>query len=173
LYFWGFMMLILPIALLLEVLLPIPLFGMQLHVPWVSAVVVYYALRQKMAGALVVAVVMGALVDAFSFGQPGPGVMVYGVLVYLADRFRRQIVPDAAITAAVFGVATCLGIVFVRLGLLLSDGYGGLSLLRLVSNVVFPVVAGAGVTPLLCAFLDKLHRGLDLLPGEEGQHVNA
>jgi rod shape-determining protein MreD len=173
LYFWALLMLIAPVALLLEVLLPVPFFGMQLRVPWMSAVVVYYALYHKLTPAFVVAVVMGCLLDGFSMSQPGPGVLVYGVLVYLADRFRRQIVAEAAITAAVFGIATCFSIAVLRLGLLVSDHYRGLSLLRGGGNLGFAILAGALVTPWVCLFLNRLHRGLDLLKGEGDQHVNA
>jgi len=172
-YFWGLLLFCMPMALLLEVIFPVPLAGYWVHLPWTSALVVYYALHQKLFVACCAALLGGVLVDGFSLGQPGPALLLYGAIVYLADRFKRQIVPEAPITAAVFGIATCVGGPILRLGVLWSDGHQGLSPLRIGAKLLFAFIAGGILTPLVCILMQALHRGLDLVPDEEGQHVNA
>ena len=172
-YFWGLLLLSAPLVLLLEVLGPIPLFGHWGHLPWVSAWVVYYALHQKLPAACCAALLGGLLVDGFRLGQPGTTLFTYGLTVFLADRFRRQIVPDASITAAVFGMVTSTGVSLFGLGLLLMDAHRGLSPIRVGGKLLFTLVASGVLTPLVCLLLQRVHRALDLVATEEDQHVNA
>ena len=172
-YLWGLLLLSMPAALLLETQLRFSAMGWWVHLPWMHAVVVYYALHQKLPVALTAAFMGGLCVDAYTVGQPGMTVLVYGLMVYLADRFRRQIVAEAFVTAAVFGVATTAALGVLRLGVLWSEGHRGLSVLRVLTQLGFGVVSAAILTPLVGTLMQGIHRGLAIEPGEEDRHVNA
>jgi len=173
LYFWALLLLSAPLALLAEVLVPIPLFGVWGRLPWVTAWVVYYALYQKLPAACCAAALGGLLVDAFRLGQPGTTLLAYGIMVFVADRFRRQIVAEAGITAVVFGMATHLAAVLLGLGLLLLDDFTKLGMGRVVAQLLFAGAAAAVLTPLVCGLLHRIHQGLDLAVTEGEPHVNA
>ncbi len=172
-YSWCLLFLCLPVTLLVQVLVPIRVFGVWQYLPWMHGVVIYYALNHKLSVACTVAILAGLLVDGFTFSQPGMGVFLYGMIVYLAERFRQQIVPEAMITASVFGVVAGSTLVLLRLGILWAEGHQGLTLGRALATLGFAVVSGAICVPAVGYLLQVIHRGLDLRTGEEGQHVNA
>ncbi len=172
-YLWGVFLLSMPAALLLETQLRFLAAGGWVYLPWMHAIVVYYALRHRFPVAFTAAVIGGLGVDAYTVGQPGLAVLVYGIMVYLADRFRRQIVAEAFITAVVFGVATSLVYGLLRIGLLLMDGHRGLSGARILIQLGLGGVTAVIVTPFVGVLMQGIHRGLDAVPEEEGQHVNT
>ena len=172
-YLWGLLLLSLPVALLMELLLPIRLIGGWGFLPWMHGMMIYYALHQKLSVALVAALLGGLLVDCYTLGQPGVAVLLYGIVVYLADRFRRQIIPDAMITAAVFGVAASLGLGLLRLGMLWMDGHRGVTVVGVLAKLGFMACTGALFVPLVVWVMHAMHRALDLVASEGDQHVNA
>jgi len=166
-------MLCIPVALLLEIQFPVPLMGGWGHLPWMHGVVVYYALHQKLSIAFTAAVLGGLFVDAYALGQPGVAVLLYGLVVYFADRFRKQIIAEAFITAIVFGMFTSLGFSLLRLLAIGTDGHHGISVLRMLLQSGFGLVSAAVLTPLVGILMQAIHRGLDIVPEEEGTHVNT
>lgn len=172
-FLWGTLILSMPLAMLLETQFRVPMAGVSIHLPWMHAIVVYYALRHRLPVAFTAALMGGLLMDAYTWGQPGVGVIVYGGIVYLADRFRRQIVSEALVTAVVFGMVTSLTFGILRLGLLYYEGHRGLSAIRVLAQVGGGVLFAALLTPLVSILMQGIHRGLDIVPSEEDQHVNA
>ncbi len=172
-YLWCVFLLCMLVALLLEIQVPIPMMGGWGHLPWIHALVVYYALHQKLPMAFAAAVLGGLCVDAYTVGQPGIAILLYGLVVYLADRFRRQIISDALITAVVFGMFANLGFYLLRLGVIWTEGYRGLSVSRVLVQSGFSLASAAVITPFVGFLMRAIHRGLDLMSAEEGPHVNT
>jgi hypothetical protein len=171
--FWSLLLLSLPVGLLLGVLFPVPFFGEWERLPWISGIVLYYVLHQRQGPAFLAAMLGAIMLDGFSIAQPGSSVLLFGFAWYIADRYRSQIVPDAVITAAVFGAATGLCGMLMGFLILYMDGNTAFRVWRFAGRLVFQVMAGGVLTPLTCLLMQWLHRALGLVAGEELHRVEA
>lgn len=171
--FWSLLFLSLPVGLMLAVILPVPFFGDLERLPWISGIVLYYILHQRQGPAFLAAMLGAILLDGFSTAQPGSTVLLFGLAWYIADRYRSQIIPDAMITAVVFGAATGLCGMLMGFLVLYLDGHTAFHVWRFIGRLVFQVIAGGLLTPLVCLLMQALHRALGLAAGEELQRVEA
>ena len=155
-------------SLLLQLRLPVLAWGgLAGRLPMVSAVVLFYVLTQRPAAGFLVVLLGGFAVDGMSLAQPGTTLLLYTVAFFLAERYRKLIVPDASITAVVFGSLTGVGGFLLQAGLLWHAEAIRIQPLILVFRLLFAAVAGGVVTPLVFAVLQAMHRALDLAQQEE------
>lgn len=161
------------LCLFLQIRFPIPVQGAYMHIPWMHAIVIYYALHHRLRISIVVALIASFLVDGYSLTQPGTTLLAYGLVIIIADRYRQLIVSDAAVTASVFGAGLGLGLCVLQVAALVLAGRQGLSALFVIMKLVLSVVFAAICTPCICSLMRALHRMLDLSELDEGEHVNA
>ncbi len=173
--FWLLLVQALVGALLLQLQLPVLAWGgVAGRLPMVSAVVLFYVLTQRPAAGFLVVLAGGFAVDGVSLAPPGSSLLLYTLAFFVADRYRKLIVPDASITAVVFGALTGVGGVLLQAGLLWQAGAIRIQPVVLLFRVLYAFVAGGLVTPVVFALLQAMHRSLDLVcQEEEAGRVNS
>ncbi len=173
--FWLLLVLSLLVALLLELQLPLVLWpGLAGQIPAVSAVVLYYVLTQHVAVGFVAVLLGGILVDGFSLVPPGAMLLVYTVALYLSDRYRQYLVPDATLTGLVFGAGTGALGVLVQACMAWQAGTLHSRVFPFIWRMGTALLMGGVVTAAGCALLQQLHAALDLTNQEkEDRHVNS
>lgn len=171
--FWILMALMLLLATLLQAHLPGVVFLGGARWPILCAVVLYYALNHRRTAGLVAGLVAGLLMDMLSLVPAGFSVLLFCVMAMVAGRYRRLVLPEAAVTAAFFGGVSGLLYAALLYGVLAPGGLQGCPPVLALARVVGGALTGALAAPVVFLVLARLHRGLDVDDKEEQSRVNA
>jgi rod shape-determining protein MreD len=170
--FWMLLFLSMLTAMLTQALLPGPALLGGARFPVLLGVVLYYALNHKPWIVIIVAFAAGVLQDGLSLVPLGYSALLFCTAAFMAGRYRKLVLSEAAVTAAFFGGVTNLTVALILYVLLSRDGSivcsGGAAALRIVGSGILGVVA----VPAVFVLMTQLHRALDLVE-EEGVDVKA
>lgn len=171
--FWMLMTLVLLSAMLLQAQLPgIALLG-GARWPVLSCVVLYYALNHRRTAGLVAALVAGLLLDMLSLVPAGYSVFMFGVMAMVAGRYRRLVLPEAAVTAAFFGALSGLFYATFLYGVLANGGLQGCPPVLVLARILGGLLMGGVTGPVVFLVMSGLHRELNLEDKEDQGRVNA
>jgi len=143
----------------LQMLLPGLAFLGHARVPFLLAIVIYYALTRKTDVMLTAAFLGGLLQDSLSPLPLGYSVFCFVVVGLVIGRFRNLVVSDAPVTQAFFGgsagalVTLGLYLLLVREGLVACRG--GQVVLKVVGNAITGMAATVAAFNT-ASFLDRL-----------------
>lgn len=171
--FWILMSLVLVMATLLQAHLPGVVYLGGARWPILCAVVLYYALNHRRTAGLVAGLAAGLLLDMLSLVPAGYSVLFFCVMAMVAGRYRRLVLPEAAVTAAFFGGVSGLLYAALLYGVLAQGGLQGGAPVLVLARVMGGALTGALAAPVVFLVMARLHRGLDIEDKEEHSHVNA
>jgi rod shape-determining protein MreD len=142
---------------------PVALLGLA-KVPVLLGVALYYALTRPAGVALGAAFLAGLLQDALSPVPLGHSAFCFVLAAALAGRFRRTVLADAAVTAALFGALAAAATTLASYGLLARAGLTSWPAGRLLVKGLGTGMLGALVTPAVFAAVRRLDGRVGLAP---------
>jgi len=158
---WVIMLVSLAAAALCQMWLPAPAWLGQAKFPALMAVVLYYALNHGTGVMFGCAFLAGMLQDALSPIPLGYSGICFALAGWIASRFRRTVLLDAAVTPLVFGAACGSGAALALYVMLARQGLVAWPYGRLLLKLV-----GTGALGALCTLAAFLAIGrLDRLVG--------
>jgi len=132
--------------------------------PFLMAVVLYYALTRERGMTLAAGALAGVLQDALSFVPMGYSSAVFCGLALFAGLFRDVVMTESPLTAALFGAGGGLLATLASYLLLAHAGQAPAFDLRLAWKLAGSAGAGALVAPVTLATLRGLDRLLGMVP---------
>jgi len=161
------------VALLLQAHLPgITLLG-GARWPVLCSLVLYYALNHHGVAGAVCAFACGLLIDSLSLVPLGYSGLLLCLMALSAGACRKHVLPEAMVTASVFGGLGAGLYALVLYAMLANQGVQGVSLGVVVARIAGSGVLGAITAPPVFFVLARLHRALELGDKEAQHRVNA
>ena len=138
---------------------PIALLG-GAKTPVLFCLVLYYALEHDTALLMTAALLAGLLQDALGPMPLGISTLCFCMVGGVAGGFKRLVLSDSAVVAAIFGFAGWLAVTFCSYLLLRHDGMLGWSALSALWKSAGTGLLGAVVAPVLFSVTGGIDRRL-------------
>lgn len=167
---WVVMIIMLLCAALMQTAVPGAAVCGQARMPLLLGVVLYYALQRETAVMFVAALGAGLLQDALSPIPMGYSAFCYCMAGWLASRFRRVVLTEAAVTQGFFGAVASAGMTAALFLLMARKGMMGHPLHRLMARILCSGVLGLLSVPLLFLVIGRLDRVVGNVEDREPPH---
>jgi rod shape-determining protein MreD len=136
---------------------PVVLFG-QAKVPFLVALVVYYALCHDTDYMLVAAFLAGLLQDVMSPIPLGYSSFCFCVIGLVAGRFRNVVMTESLLPAVLFGASAAMVAVLASYLLLVKDQLVSCTFWWLLLKLIGAGILGAVCAPVVFALIGRLDR---------------
>jgi rod shape-determining protein MreD len=157
---WVVMMVLTVVCAIVQMTVPpIAMLG-GAKAPVMFCLVLYYALEHDTAVLVSVALLAGMLQDALGLTPLGLSTLCFCAVGVVAGGFRRLVLSDSAVIAAVFGFAGCMVATLCSYALLVRDGLVGWTVWTALWKSTGTGLLGAVLAPPLFALTGGIDRRL-------------
>ncbi len=161
------------VALLLQAQLPGMVLLGGVRWPVLCSLVMYYSLNHHGVAGAVCAFACGLLIDSLSLVPLGYSGLLLFLMSLAVGACRKHVLPEAMVTAVVFGGLGAGLYAMALYALLANQGLQGVAPSIVVARIAGSGVLGAITAPPVFWVLARLHRALELGDKEAQHRVNA